>query len=506
MALTKVTYSMLTDMYVVAGAAYNVTGDGTTNDTAAVKTGLAYTTQNPNKLLDLRAEQYVKYTDSGSATVNTSGRLTQPGDISGGIARTINTDFPSSFMGGDGNGEVALGLYRKYTYTSGNTKLQNGFLYCNNVIADTGATPTSAAGLQVQTKLNITGTSYNFAYHNFQSYVECNAAQSNEPTAGYFGTYATAGATPWGLVVASHSTGVNAPYHVYGMQLEVGSEITPQVSGKALSIWNAGTVALTYGSVAFGAAGLTYGHLVTNKSDRAENEVPHMGSITYGYAVEGSDRLYASYTGVGTTPIAVGNTVTGGTSGATGVVTAITVTSGSWAAGTAVGQVWITLSTGTFVSGDALLVASVSRATIGASAFQSVGTITKGFEASNCGTYSFVATDANHNPRFFVSGAGASGCAIVAIANNVTTFSAANSNVFQLATSTLGTQITDITSPISGQVIYIAGGGGTTPTVVKNNGGSGGTNINLNGSNWTGTYGKILQLVYTGQWFEVSRT
>ena len=512
MALTKVTYSMLSDMYVVAGAAYNVTGDGVTNDTTAVKAGLAFTTQNPNKLLDLRAEEYVKYTDSGSGTINTSGRLTQPGDIGGGIARTINTDFPSSFMGGDGDGEVALGLYRKYTYTPGNTKLQNGFLYCNNVIADTGATPTSAANVQVQTKLNITPGSNNFAWHNIQSYVECNAGVSHEPAAGYFASDTTAGATPWGILCRAISKNLVAPFHIYGLQVEVGSDVTPQVSGKGVSIYNFGLVPLTYGTITWGAAGLVYGGLVTNRGDRNEDETPHSGNITYGYAVEGSDRLVANFTSVGTTPIVVGNTVTGGTSGATGVVTRIAITSGSWATSNAVGQIWIYSTGGTFVPGDALLVGGVSRATIGGSAFQSVGSITKGFEACNIGfrgtppSYSFLSSDVNHNPRWFVSGDGAAGCTIVAVANNVTTFSAANSNVFQLASSTLGTGITDITSPISGQVIYIAGGGGTTPTIVKNNTGSGGTNINLNGGDWTGAAGKILQLVYTGQWFEVSRT
>lgn len=512
MSLTKVNYAMIDGTYVVPGAAYDVLGNGITNDTNAVKAGLAYTTQNPNKLLDLRAEEYVKYTDSGSGTINTSGRLTQPGDIGGGVARTINTDFPSSFMGGDGNGEVALGMYRKYTYTPGDTKLQNGFLYCSNVIADTGATPTSAANLQVQTKLNITAGSNNFAWHNFQSYVECNALQSHEPTAGYFASDATAGATPWGLVVRSRSFNSNAPFHVYGMQLEVGSEIAPQVSGKALSIWNAGTVPLTYGSVAFGAAGLTYGHLVTNKSDRNENETPHAGDITYGYAVEGSNRLVANFSSVGTTPIAVGNTVTGGTSGATGVVTRIAITSGSWATNNAVGQVWIYSTGGTFVSGDALLVSGVSRAIIGASAFQPVGSITNGFEASNIGfqasppTYSFLASDVDHNPRWFVSGNGAAGCTIVAVANNVTTFSAAHSNVFQLDSSTLGTGITDITNHVAGQVIYIAGGGGASPTIIKNNSGTGSTNINLASGDWTGTLRKTLQLIWTGQWQEVSRT
>ena len=72
------------------------------------------------------------------------------------------------------------------------------------------------------------------------------------------------------------------------------------------------------------------------------------------------------YTSGGTTAIAVGNTITGATSAATGVVLSITVTSGSWAAGTAAGVIRIHTKTGTFQAENLDVGASLNLATIAA--------------------------------------------------------------------------------------------------------------------------------------------
>lgn len=70
----------------------------------------------------------------------------------------------------------------------------------------------------------------------------------------------------------------------------------------------------------------------------------------------------------GLTAITVGQTVTGGTSGATGVVTQVTIQTGAWGQA-ALGQIIFASTTGTFTNGEALKVGGVTVATAsGASA------------------------------------------------------------------------------------------------------------------------------------------
>lgn len=64
----------------------------------------------------------------------------------------------------------------------------------------------------------------------------------------------------------------------------------------------------------------------------------------------------------GTGEIKVGDTVTGGTSGATGVVTMVQLTSGSWGGGNAAGWLCIKSKTGTFQNDEALQVGGVQKA------------------------------------------------------------------------------------------------------------------------------------------------
>lgn len=65
----------------------------------------------------------------------------------------------------------------------------------------------------------------------------------------------------------------------------------------------------------------------------------------------------------GTTPIAVGDTVTGATSGATGVVMAVGVSSGSWAGSNAAGVLYIKDLSGTFSNDESIQVGGSTRAT-----------------------------------------------------------------------------------------------------------------------------------------------
>lgn len=72
------------------------------------------------------------------------------------------------------------------------------------------------------------------------------------------------------------------------------------------------------------------------------------------------------YTSGGTTAIAVGDTITGATSSATGVVLSITVASGAWGDGDAAGVIRIHTKTGTFQAENLNVGASLNLATIAA--------------------------------------------------------------------------------------------------------------------------------------------
>lgn len=71
-----------------------------------------------------------------------------------------------------------------------------------------------------------------------------------------------------------------------------------------------------------------------------------------------------TFTSGGTYQVVVGNTVTGATSGATGKVVGVTLTSGSWAAGNAAGTLRFKSTTGTFVAENLNVGANLNVATI----------------------------------------------------------------------------------------------------------------------------------------------
>ena len=72
-----------------------------------------------------------------------------------------------------------------------------------------------------------------------------------------------------------------------------------------------------------------------------------------------------SFTSGGTYTIAEGDTITGGTSAATAVITRVVLTSGTWAAGTAAGKLIFASQTGTFQAENLNVGANVNVATIG---------------------------------------------------------------------------------------------------------------------------------------------
>jgi hypothetical protein len=74
----------------------------------------------------------------------------------------------------------------------------------------------------------------------------------------------------------------------------------------------------------------------------------------------------------GTAEIFVGNTVTGATSGATGVVASVALQSGNWPTSNAAGRLILSSTTGTFQAGENLQVAAATKAVSGGAAVQIV--------------------------------------------------------------------------------------------------------------------------------------
>lgn len=100
-------------------------------------------------------------------------------------------------------------------------------------------------------------------------------------------------------------------------------------------------------------------------------------------ANDGLGPYKAAFTSGGTTPIAVGDTVTGGTSGKTAKVVYLAHTSGSWAGGDEAGTIYVGTPSGAFTPGEALLVGGTDLATLTADfAVSSKKTITTGASAA----------------------------------------------------------------------------------------------------------------------------
>jgi len=144
---------------------------------------------------------------------------------------------------------------------------------------------------------------------------------------------------------------------------------------------NGGTTAISSGNTVVGArsgaTGVVNGTPVLTSGSWAGGDAA--GTITFssvtgtfsvgeGLMVGGVNRAIVSpllFTNGGTTAINSGDTLTGASSGATGVVQGTPVlTSGSWAGGCAAGKIIFSSVTGTFSAGEWLMVGGVNRAKV----------------------------------------------------------------------------------------------------------------------------------------------
>jgi hypothetical protein len=163
-----------------------------------------------------------------------------------------------------------------------------------------------------------------------------------------------------------------------------------------VSTVNVGVIDAIAGSVADGLLDATYKSLAAADYRADIDEVPGSGSVLGVLFYDGD--LYAwrnnagataavmhkssssGWTAVtfgkelsftsGTGEIVDGQTVTGATSGATGVVSRVVLQSGTWGAGTAAGRLILSSSTGTFTAAENLQVGGVTKAIGGGAASQ----------------------------------------------------------------------------------------------------------------------------------------
>ena len=160
--------------------------------------------------------------------------------------------------------------------------------------------------------------------------------------------------------------------------------------GLSVSAVNVGTITSIEGVAADGLTDAQYQSLAADNYRADITAVPGTGSIlgvAYYNGVCYAWRLTSMYKstsagwvaitlgkelsfGTGTAAIVDGNTVTGATSGATGVVARVVLQSGTFASGNAAGRLILSSSTGVFTSGENLTVAAAVKAIAGGAATQ----------------------------------------------------------------------------------------------------------------------------------------
>lgn len=184
---------------------------------------------------------------------------------------------------------------------------------------------------------------------------------------------------------------------VSGSNLVVTKESGDFVDGESLLV-SASPVGVLVSQIGIVAAGLTdslYRKLAANEYREDIGEVPGSGPVrgvflyngtTYAFRNNAGGTALAMYRataggwvevtfgyelgfGTGTAQIFEGDTVTGATSGATGVVARVVIESGAWSTTDAAGRLILSSTTGTFEAGENLTVsAAVKAVAVGAAA------------------------------------------------------------------------------------------------------------------------------------------
>lgn len=188
-------------------------------------------------------------------------------------------------------------------------------------------------------------------------------------------SYGTVIALPAGKAVLTLVTGVFATGNIKVSSTVVGTCTGPvavegassallhaQYKNLAADVYRA-LIAAVPGSGAI-LGGWTYNGVVYAWRNNAGGTAAVMyKSTSSGWTAVSLGRELA-FTSGGTYVVAVGDTITGATSGATAVITGVALASGSWAAGTAAGRFTFATQTGTFQSENLNVGANLNVATI----------------------------------------------------------------------------------------------------------------------------------------------
>ena len=255
-------------------------------------------------------------------------------------------------------------------------------------VTPTLSLPSGVARRAANFECSITGGYTRIAgYERFDGRPSPSAATYNILVCTFTGTV-TVGQTVTGSISAATGRVIAVTVASVVITRETGTFVVNDVLNNGAG--NVATVTAVQGVSADGLTDATYQNLAADNYRADIIAVPGTGSIlgvAYYNGVCYAWRLTSMYKSTaggwvavtlgkelsfntGTAAIVDGNTVTGATSGATGVVARVVLQSGTFASGNAAGRLILSSSTGVFTSGENLTVAAAVKAIAGGAATQ----------------------------------------------------------------------------------------------------------------------------------------
>lgn len=255
-------------------------------------------------------------------------------------------------------------------------------------VTPTLSLPPGVARRAANFECSITGGYTRIAgYERFDGRPSPSAATYNILVCTFTGTV-TVGQTVTGSISAATGRVIAVTVASVVITRETGTFVVNDVLNNGAG--NVATITAVQGVSADGLTDATYQNLAADNYRADITAVPGTGSIlgvAYYNGVCYAWRLTSMYKATaggwvavtlgkelsfstGTAAIVDGNTVTGATSGATGVVARVVLQSGTFASGNAAGRLILSSSTGVFTSGENLTVAAAVKAIAGGAATQ----------------------------------------------------------------------------------------------------------------------------------------
>ena len=255
-------------------------------------------------------------------------------------------------------------------------------------VTPTLSLPPGVARRAANFECSITGGYTRIAgYERFDGRPSPSAATYNILVCTFTGTV-TVGQTVTGSISAATGRVIAVTVASVVITRETGTFVVNDVLNNGAG--NVATITAVQGVSADGLTDATYQNLAADNYRSDITAVPGTGSVlgvAYYNGVCYAWRLTSMYKSTasgwvavtlgkelsfstGTAAIVDGNTVTGATSGATGVVARVVLQSGTFASGNAAGRLILSSSTGVFTSGENLTVAAAVKAIAGGAATQ----------------------------------------------------------------------------------------------------------------------------------------